>query len=208
MVCSAAVPAFRIFVAWRLKEVGEARRVSLKELKGNAKKVVATLGHPTINRAIAFIFLAGALVPNLDDQKDNFLVTEDNHGWKGKYTNGAPALGDDFGAPNGTMDCRWFAKNDPGCTGAWLDALVVPEAADAGPASQTPAVSQNLVIANGQHSQLVPHGWRLTRPPTTCRLSASGTFLEAVESCVDANGADCGIELGARLSATLPSFKN
>ena len=118
------------------------------------------------------------------------MVTEDNHGWKGTYTNGAPALGIDFGAPNGTMDCKWFAENDPGCSGVWLDALRVPAAAlDA-------AILQDVLVANGHHSQLIPHEWELARPASTCPLSASGTFAMAVESCIDVDGADCGIPLG------------
>ena len=186
----ALIPGFRIFVAWRLKEVGEARRVSFQELKNNAKKVVATLGHPTINRCIAFIFLANAMIPNVADQQDNFLVTEDNHGWKGTYTNGGVALGTDFGVANGTMDCRWFAANDPGCKGAWMDDLLVPEAALA---LTTP---EEMVIANGKHTQLLPKGWELARPAESCPLSASGSFQRAVESCLDADNADCGVKLG------------
>lgn len=175
--------------------MGEACRVTLPELKNKAKKVVATVGHPTINRAIAFIFLAGALVPNLDDQKDNFLVSEDSHGWTGTYNTGMRALGGDFNAANGTMNCEWFAEHDPGCKGAWLDALLGGVKVD--PATQTLTQPYELTIANGQHSQLLPAGWKLSRPQVTCPLSASGTFLHAVESCIDANGADCGVTLGA-----------
>lgn len=124
-VC-AVIPAFRILVAWRLNEPGPARRVALPEVISNAKKLVATLSHPTINRSIAFIFLVGALVPNLGDQQDNFLVTEDSHGFRAHYTTGVDASGADFGAANGTMDCAWFAENDPGCIGGWMDTLEVP----------------------------------------------------------------------------------
>ena len=197
--CCALIPFTRLFLAYRLKEPGPPGKIALSEISSRAKKLVRTLGHPGINRPIAFIFLSWATIPNLLDQQNNFLVSGDVKGWTATYPNGADALATDFGFQPGSringstdlsydfagFDCEWFADNDAGCAGAWMPEV---QAADATP------------IANTPHNLAVPNGWQRARPTAACELSSSGSFVAAVEACLDAVGADAlpcdGVKLG------------
>ena len=88
------------------------------------RKLVKTIGHPGINRPIAFIFISWATIPNFYDAQFNFLTETDNMGWKGDYENGNFADAADFGfETSANITCAWLAEHDPGCSGQWMDAL-------------------------------------------------------------------------------------
>ena len=59
-----------------------------------------------------------------------------------------------------------------------------------------PASSVELTIANALHSEIVPQGWQLARPASTCEMSTSGSFAGTVESCIDMEETPCDVQLG------------
>lgn len=185
----AMVPAGRLYLAYNLKEPGPPGKVDLQKVVRNGKKLVKTLGNPGINRPIAFIFLSWATIPDLVDPQFNFMTSGDNLGWTATYRDGSTANALDFSTSrfgqqfqNATIDCQWFADNDPGCTGAW--------APDQQPNFEFGEKSfEELQVANIPHIQTLPHGWGLKRERVACAVSKSGTFVDAIDACADTS--DC-----------------
>jgi hypothetical protein len=190
----ALVPAGRLYLAYNLKEPGPPGKVDLPQIVRNGKKLVKTLGNPGINRPIAFIFLSWATIPDLVDPQYNFQISGDNFGWLGTYANGEPAnalhfRSDSFPFENATMDCKWFADNDPGCTGAWAPDQLATEA-------EARLDVEDLTIANLPHYQALPNGWDFKRDRAACAPSRSGTFLDAVGTCVDSDSCSAAEDVG------------
>eukprot|EP01043_Picozoa_sp_COSAG02_P022714 COSAG02_NODE_1188_length_14002_cov_10.571244_10_plen_645_part_00 len=175
----ALVPAGRLYLAYNLKEPGPPGKVDLPQVVRNGKKLVKTLGNPGINRPIAFIFLSWATVPDLVDPQFNFMTSGDNNGWVATYKDGSTANALTYGFENATIDCQWFADNDLGCTGA---AWAPDQQDDFDPTPGTP----ELKVANKAHFQTLPNGWGFKRDRAACALSKSATFLDAIDTCVDA----------------------
>lgn len=178
---AAGVPAARLILAWRLKE-GTKGKVDIGLIKKQATKMWSTLSHPGIHRPIAFIFLAGATVPNFGSPQNNFITDLDSSGWKagasvnGVYTefnasNFGPAFKDE------PITCEWVKANDPGCQGNWVDALVDASSAVRLAAADDTARIMSRMVAGGFHSVTVPQGssFRLdscTMTPCQCQLIA------------------------------------
>lgn len=186
----ALVPAGRLYLAYNLKEPGPNGKVDLSQVVRNGKKLVKTLGNPGINRPIAFIFLSWATVPDLVDPQFNFMTSGDNNGWVATYKDGSPANAISYGFNNATIDCKWFADNDFGCAGAWA-----PDQQSDFLTSSFPTNAE-LRVSNVAHFQTIPNGWGLKRDRAACAPSKSGTFIDAIDACVD--DGDCiAAEIGS-----------
>ena len=110
----AIIPASRIFLASRLKEPGPPGKVDLGLIKIQTRKIIKTVGHPGINRPIAFVFLAWATVPYVD--MFNFAVDADSSGWVATKQDGSNYNTSEFAGlselPATGFTCDWFRKND------------------------------------------------------------------------------------------------
>lgn len=168
---AAFVPTMRLVLASQLNEP-RGGKVDLGMAKQQLNKLFKTLGNPGIYRPIAFIFLSHATIPDFSSPQQQYLTSTDNHGFSAGFN-------------NKTFTCAWFAEHDPHCSGHWANGQRTP------PFAPPPVESWKTIrVAGSDRPILLPPGYEFVRPRAACKLSASKSFLNAVEACLPPASSD------------------